>query len=308
MSDVFREVDDEVRRERASEFWKRYGTIVIVVAALIVVGIGGWRLYDYWQDQRAAAFGDRYAAAIALAEAGDDDGARAAFAALAADSAGGYPVLARLAAAAEQAKAGDVEGAAAAYRAVAAEADGPMADIARLRAAYLMVGRDSTDAVMAVLGRTVDQNNAFYLSAQEVLGLEAWSREDMAVAETHFLAVLSAPNPPQGLRSRAEIMLDLIAGSGGTPPNVAPLPAAPAPSAFETPTLTAPQIAPQAAPVTAPQGAELPLGAARPAPVTTTTTTPDAATPGTTTTTTTVPVATTPATPSDEPTGPETPQ
>ena len=164
MSDVFREVDDDIRRERASEFWKRYGTIVIVVAALIVVGIGGWRLYDYWQDQRAAAFGDRYAAAIALAEAGDDEGARAAFAALAADSAGGYPVLARLATAAEQAKAGDVEGAAAAYRTVAAEADGPMADIARLRAAYLMVGRDSTDAVMAVLGRTVDQNNPFYLS------------------------------------------------------------------------------------------------------------------------------------------------
>ena len=263
MSDVFREVDEEVRRERASELWKRFGPMIVGVALVIVVGIGGWRLWDYWQDQEAAALGDRYAAAIAQAESGDAEGAQAAFAAIAAEGSGGYPILARLSAAAEQAKTGDVEGAAAAYRAIAEDADGPMADLSRLRAAYLMVGRESSDAIMAVLGRTADQDNAFYLSAQEVLGLEAWGREDLEVANTHFLAIVSAPNPPQGLRSRAEIMLDLIAGSGGTAPSLEPLATAPA---QQTPTLTAPTpAAPEAAPGTD-GGATptIPLGDARP--------------------------------------------
>ncbi len=248
MSDVFREVDEEVRRQRASEFWKRYGTIVMVVVAVIVVGIGGWRLWDYWQDRQAAALGDRYAAAIALAEGGDPEGAQAAFVALSDESLGGYPILARLAAAAEQARAGDVEGAADAYRAIADEADQPLADLARLRAAYLMVGRDDADAIMAALGQTADPGNAFHLSAQEVLGLEAWSREDTEVANTHFLAILSAPNPPTGLRSRAEIMLDLIAGSGGTAPDVEPLASTSQPTltapVLETPILTAPMETP----------------------------------------------------------------
>lgn len=256
MSDVFREVDDEVRREKASEFWKRYGKIVVGVALVIVIGVGGLRLWDYWQDRQAANLGDRFAAAIALAEEGDTEGAELAFAAISDESLGGYPLLARLAAAAEQARGGDVDGAITAYRSVAADADGPLADLARLRAAYLMVGRSDSDAIMNTLASAVGEDSPFYLSAQEVLGLEAWSREALDVAETHFLAILAAANPPTGLRSRAEIMLDLIAGSGGTAPTVEPLPAptvtAPALTApiLETPVLTAPTpIAPDADPL-----------------------------------------------------------
>ena len=33
MSDIFREVDEDVRRDRAAEFWKKYQNYVIAFAA-----------------------------------------------------------------------------------------------------------------------------------------------------------------------------------------------------------------------------------------------------------------------------------
>ena len=38
MSDIFREVEEDVRREKLEKFWKAYGDYVIALAAVIVVG------------------------------------------------------------------------------------------------------------------------------------------------------------------------------------------------------------------------------------------------------------------------------
>ncbi len=41
MSDIFGEVDEEVRRERLQQLWDKYSVYIIIVAVLIVAGIGG---------------------------------------------------------------------------------------------------------------------------------------------------------------------------------------------------------------------------------------------------------------------------
>ena len=38
MSDIFREVDEEIRHERYKRLWDRFGPYLIAVALLIVVG------------------------------------------------------------------------------------------------------------------------------------------------------------------------------------------------------------------------------------------------------------------------------
>ena len=48
MSDIFQEVDEEVRRERLMQLWKRYGNFVIAAAVIVVLGVGGWRGYQWW--------------------------------------------------------------------------------------------------------------------------------------------------------------------------------------------------------------------------------------------------------------------
>src|SRR4051812_50214758 len=67
VSDIFREIDDELRRENLLQLWSRYGRYIIAAAmflALIGVGIFAWR--QYLASERLAQ-ANRYSAASALA-------------------------------------------------------------------------------------------------------------------------------------------------------------------------------------------------------------------------------------------------
>ena len=65
-----REVDEQMRQDRARELWSKYGKIIIALAVAIVLATAGtvaWRSYN---DSVAAGFGDGYADAIALSNDG----------------------------------------------------------------------------------------------------------------------------------------------------------------------------------------------------------------------------------------------
>ena len=57
MSDIFREVDEEVRRDQFKKLWERYGIFIIALAVLFVAAVGGWRGYQWWQAKQAAVSG-----------------------------------------------------------------------------------------------------------------------------------------------------------------------------------------------------------------------------------------------------------
>ena len=47
MSDIFQEVDEEVRREQLKKLWDRYGNFVVAALILVVVGVAAWRGYAW---------------------------------------------------------------------------------------------------------------------------------------------------------------------------------------------------------------------------------------------------------------------
>ena len=79
MSDIFNEVDEEVRREQFKKLWDRYGILVLIAAVLIVAGVGGWRGYQWWQAKQAAEASVAYDAASELVDQGKSAEAEAAF-------------------------------------------------------------------------------------------------------------------------------------------------------------------------------------------------------------------------------------
>ncbi|MGB7021418.1 MAG: tetratricopeptide repeat protein, partial [Xanthobacteraceae bacterium] len=70
MTDIFNEVDEEVRREQLNKLWERYGIYLVALCVLIVAGVGAWRGYEWWQSQQAAKSGAAFEQAVALAQAG----------------------------------------------------------------------------------------------------------------------------------------------------------------------------------------------------------------------------------------------
>jgi len=103
VTELFDEVDEEVRREQLKKLWDRYSLYIVALAFLIIAGVGGWRGYQYLEAKKSAEAGDAFNKAIELSEQNKHAEAEAAFTDLAAKAPSGYRMLARFRAAAETA-------------------------------------------------------------------------------------------------------------------------------------------------------------------------------------------------------------
>ncbi|MEO5321993.1 tetratricopeptide repeat protein [Mesorhizobium sp. CC13] len=218
MSDdsFFREVNEEIRQEQARALWDRYGPIAILLAVLVVLGTGLFVAWEYWVDSRANRSGDQFSQALTLANSGKADEALAAFEALEKDGYGAYPLLARMRAATVQADKGDFKAAVVGFDEVAADGSIPsvIRDMARLRAALLLVDNGSYADVSSRVEALTADTNPLRHSAREALGLSAWKEGKFADALKLFEQISADEAAPRNARQRAEILAELIRGSG----------------------------------------------------------------------------------------------
>src|SRR5262249_62236175 len=105
--DFFREVDDAVRQDRYKELWDKYGVYALAAAALVVVGVAGFKPWSYWQEQRAQQAGTEFSQAVTKLDNGDAAKARDLFNSLADKGPTGYQILSRFQLAAAEAAARD---------------------------------------------------------------------------------------------------------------------------------------------------------------------------------------------------------
>ena len=211
MSELFDEVDEEVRREQFKKLWDKYSLYFIALMVLIVAAVGGWRGYQYLEAKKAAEAGAIFEKAVELSEQGKHAEAETAFADLAAKAPSGYRTLARLRAAAEAA-ARDPKAAAKMYDDIAADrgVGGEWQDLAKIRAAGLLVDSASYADMQQRLEASATPRSTFRHSARELLALSAWRNNDMTAARKWVDAIAEDGETPPGLRSRAEALQALL--------------------------------------------------------------------------------------------------
>jgi hypothetical protein len=218
MSDdsFFREVNQEIRQDQARALWERYGMIAIAAAVGVVLITAGIVAWQYWTESRANSSGDAYSQALTLAAEGRTDEAMAALEALEADGYGAYPVLARMRGATLSAEAGDATTAVASFDSVAADSAVPQSvrDMARLRAALLLVDHGAYEDVAQRAEPLTGETNLLRHSAREALALSAWKAGRAADALALFDEISDDQGAPQNTRQRAQLMSELIRGSG----------------------------------------------------------------------------------------------
>ena len=231
MADIFNEIDEDLRRDQLRRLWDRYSGLLLAVAVLIVLGVAGWRAWEYWQDTRAQAQGDQYVAALKQIETGDLAGAETNLEAFAKTADGGYPALAMIRAASARQQTGDAEGALKAFDAVAAKAGTPplLADFARVRAGYIALDIEDRAKVEARVAGLDTATGAWRHSAREILAFAAWKAGDYAGASKRLDEIDADPQTPRVLAEHAKMLTGLItaatekkaAGAAGSAPAAA---------------------------------------------------------------------------------------
>jgi len=218
VADIFNEVDEEVRRERLKAFWDRYSIFIVALAVLIVAGIGGWRAYEYYVGQKAAAAGATFEEAVTLSEQGKHAEAEKAFAKVVGEAPKGYAGLARLRAASELAQANPdkPEQAVNAYSAIAADGSlGPLwQDLATLRAGLLVVDTAPFADLRARLEPITAAGRPYRHTARELLALSAFRANDTAEARRYIDMITADAETPPGARQRIDVLSAIIAGEG----------------------------------------------------------------------------------------------
>jgi hypothetical protein len=214
VGDIFREVEEDLQRDRLRQLWAKYNVVVIAAAVALVAGTGGWQGWKAYKLHRDEANGQRYAAALQLAESGKSKEAAEAFAQIATDAGAGYSALARLEQAAILAKQGDQAGAIAVYDAISADSgiERSMRDLATLLAVEHAGAKADPAGLIARLAPLTEASSPWRYSAIELSAVLATRMGDMARARSLYAQIADDSAAPAGLRARAAEMLAALKG------------------------------------------------------------------------------------------------
>ena len=214
MADIFKEVEEDLRRDKAADWWKRYSLYIYLVAAVVVLGTAGyqgWRAYD---EKLRGEQSDSYSAALALIEDGNEAAGRQALRALSDPSGSGYALLAALTEAHLAAEAGDTATAQDIWNQLAQNGSAPQA-VSGLGALNAVM-RDLDDGDPAELrGRLQPLAAAgapYRFTALELLAAVALKEGDEQDAREILTEITDDPEAPASSRTRAAQLLAALPG------------------------------------------------------------------------------------------------
>lgn len=206
------EVDDELRRERLTSFWTRWG---LVVGAVILIGLAAFGGYLYWQHrqhEQAGADGEQLQAAYDALGQNDVKTAQAKLAPLGNSDVDAYRALASFTQADILLQRNDLKGAAARFAAIANDASlaQPFRDLALIRQTMAEYDTLKPEAVIARLRGMAVPGNAWFGSAGEMVAVAYLRQNKRAEAGRLFGQIASDKDVPDTLRQRAVQMAGVL--------------------------------------------------------------------------------------------------
>jgi hypothetical protein len=207
---IFAEIDEEVRRERLKQLWTQYGNYAVAAAVVIVLAIGGWRGYQWWEARKSAEAGTAFEAAVTLIDQHKHTEAEAAFAKIAAEAPSGYRILARFREAASIAER-DAKAAVKIYDSLATDSSaGPvLQDLANVRAGMLVTDSEPYNSLLARLEPLTAADRPFRHTARELLAFSAWRSSDSEAVKRWINMIVTDAETPAGTRTRIDMLMAL---------------------------------------------------------------------------------------------------
>ncbi|MEP3420233.1 MAG: tetratricopeptide repeat protein [Erythrobacter sp.] len=209
---LMREIDEAVRQDDATQFFKNYGAQLAGAFALLVVGMFGYWAWDSSNEAELESQSEAIISALDSVDAPDFAGAEEKVSGLIDDGSSGAKTVAQFMQAYSAIELEEPDRAVELYAAIAAdpEAPQPLRDLALIREVSTNFDdRDPADIIAKLEGLAVPGND-FFGSAGELVAiahLEAGNRDEAGVM---FAEIAKDEELPDTLRERARQMAGLL--------------------------------------------------------------------------------------------------
>ena len=232
-SDTFlREVDEELRRERVSNFVARFGWHILAGVVLLLAVIGGYIWWQHRQNVQAGEASEKLIQSDDQLSARNARGAAGTIDELANSDRAGYRVAALFQRANAQLLTNATPAAIETLKGIANDASAPQPyrDAALIRQTQLEFDSLTAGQVVQRLQGFAQPGNPWHGTAGEMLGIAMMKANRPDQAARIFGAVAEDPTVPDSIRSRASQMASSL-GVDVSQNNPAPAQAAAAPAA-----------------------------------------------------------------------------
>ena len=205
MADLFQEIDDELRQDKASRLWRVYGKYVVAVAIVIIISVAG---YKFWQ-QKQLDDGEKasiaYEAALARSASGDFKGAIDQLNEEELGIVPGYAALSQMQKANLAMKIKDFEAALITYKDIAENDDYPQSikEWASFRHAAVRVEKQIDSNASADLDTLIATDSPWRFLAKEIKAIKEIETGNNSGAKAIFSELADDENAPERLRVRA---------------------------------------------------------------------------------------------------------
>jgi len=235
----YREVDEELRKERAQQAWHRFRWAIVGGFVLLIAAIGGFIWWQNHRERQAEAAGEALIQSLDHLEKGLASQAGPLLAEVEQSKIDGYRAAGQFARADTMIQSGNVAGAIAIFQRLASD-DGlaePYRHAALIRQTALEFDRLQPDAIIQRLGPLARAGQPWFGSAGEMVAHAHLRAQRQGPAGQMFAAIARDETVPASIRSRAVQMAGALGVDAvpATPANqAAPAPAA-APAAAPAP-------------------------------------------------------------------------
>ncbi len=211
MTDVFEEVEEEIRSERLKRLARQWLPIVGGILAVALVAALAWWGWQSWQTSKAHDASVAYQRGLEALQAGDSAGAETAFAEAAEKGNGAYRSLALHQRAGLALASNRTDDAVALFDQAADAAGDPLlADPARFKAALLVMDTGTLEDVEERLQPLTEEGRPMRPFAQEALALARMQNGKAAEARELLTLLTLGQDVPEPIRQRAQAAIGLI--------------------------------------------------------------------------------------------------
>ena len=211
MSDLFSEIDEDLKKDKLRALWDKYRTIVIAIIIGPIVIFSAFTAYQNWENSKIAKSGTLLSEAIEYVNISDFNKASATIQELKNISSKEYLQYANIIEAAIAVESNDINKAIKLYEKYIQDSnDSILKNLALIKIAYLKLDSSSSEEIKNLLTPILIEENSLYGISLELLGYSYFRNNNYDESFKQFKLILNNQYNSPSLLNRATIMYELL--------------------------------------------------------------------------------------------------